>query len=581
MTLRIDTNRGEAIIGPVRVEVCAIGNKGDLRIGGEDGPVLRQITFGERTAAHINSRHAAKYADFLGATVAHMATVSPGVAERDIVEIIALHLAGAGKDAVPFAETAHVVSRAYGWSAEIIDSYPAKHIDSLCMQISGSSTPWRTILLAPSKEESLLSLKYQLAVSIFKRGNISSDLNTMIQDQDIAGNERKEACDEPLPDYSEQSSSLSAKTAGYDIASYKETHVVKKQISNDKTNSFVFDSPPEDKNISSGIEIQESGLSEKRQDVKHAVSLKPGTEKKETSQVQNNLHTYNLKTGQVEKRTGTTCAPFSVGTVHADNNQVVKENILQTKQQIKPKTFIRPELKSLKRSQKNKADQPAGSLSGKTEKSSLAAYSEQSSVSNDKLMQTDINQYSAYEDKTSLKPDVLTTSLQPSRSFPALIVSLGKNKAPLISSPKQNIKSDHFKQTHADKKNSESTLPKVMFPETDNHQISDMKPSAPLILQNTGFAPDKSGTPPDAYKALAQFAQDEKKQNTGLINQMATKSPVPENMHFLKERSGTLNTIPDSSMTGPLYKGSDPFLNPADQIAELLHQEADLRGIDR
>ncbi|MBU1054934.1 MAG: hypothetical protein KKC46_14065 [Proteobacteria bacterium] len=601
MTLRIDTNRGEAIIGPVRVEVCAIGDENHLRIGGEDGPVLRQITFGERTAAYLNCRHAAKYADFLSAIIAHTATVSPGIGERDIIEIIALHLAGAENDAPTFVETANKVSKATGWSAELIDSRPAVYIDSLFMQISGITNPWRTILLAPSTEEPLLSIKHHLAMSILKRGNGSSELNEPDKDIEENNAEETEKIDyEASSDYFEQSTLLMPKNIRPEIDPSKNTSVRNKQ----KTPSKLLNKKlPDHKEESSAVpELfeketlllnlakPEGDLLKSNQHKKPAEPAKQKVYEKEIFEFSSKTNRINQKADNVEnKESDLLCSIPSAHTLsssvfygYAENNSIIdKENFSQNSQFQKAETLIQNKSGSIIETSEIKVKSPDvvnAESENKDSKSVNAVQSYALYDKQDESIKTDRDEKNKY--KAVLKPDEATPSIKPTRVFPFLAISLEKERAPVISSMKTIMKPNQtgFGQTNNEK--TASLKRKEFFANKDYHQISGANFFEPVMQKKSDFVWEKSNNRSDVFASSSGLTKDGEK-NLDPINVMAEKPLLPENTRFLYRQADVKMPESDLPMTKALYKNSNSYLNPADQIASLLHQEADMRGIDR
>lgn len=545
MRFEIDINRGEAIIGSARVDVCAVGSKGYIQIGGKDGPVLKQITFGERTLAHRNSCHAEKYVDFLSATITHTATVSPGAGEQNIVEIIALHLAGAGNDAPSFTETANRVSKSTGWSAEIIDSHPAAYIDSLYLQLSGDSKPWRKILLAPSKEESILSLKHHLAISIFRRGSDSSGIG--IEDKELAVNESQETgLETKQPEYSQ----------------VKENHAVNRQkilslSPDDKIKSNALKDLPEDKTLKPESKRPDSNLPKKEQNKKSPVFLKSVDDKNNIEQFPKDLPASYSKPVQSQKISSSPGTVFSAQIApsfkaydYADENTVDGKRLLQGMGKNEADNYFYFSSKAVKNpikgpvAQKNTvlSDETVNNAAGSSE--SVAGFKQPGRLPGKQNKSIPFKRYKTDKNKTYLMKDAAISSLESSTLFPSLVISLEQEKSPLISSAKKSLRAQNIMQNPADSKK-----PDTITPEEKYDQKHDIK---------------------KVYN----------------LPEITTKRPfVPKDIHFDGNRPDTWPDIRDKSHDLPKDASSanniNTFSGTADEIAMLLHHEADLRGIER
>src|SRR5207244_3132206 len=98
----INTSSGQAVVGGILVAVSQAGSRGELQIGGSQGPILRPLMFGERIriVAHCVGTLAAL--DSLCSSILQAATVQTGEADVALQEILALMLAGADQEAPPF-----------------------------------------------------------------------------------------------------------------------------------------------------------------------------------------------------------------------------------------------------------------------------------------------------------------------------------------------------------------------------------------------------------------------------------------------------------------------------------------------
>ncbi len=166
----IDTASGHALIGTTLVPVRAAGPHGEIQVGGSSGPILRPLTFGERTRLVTRAAVAPTALDSLCSNVLQTSLVQPGQADRLIQEILALLLAGADQEAPPFAETALRVTRAAGWELRQLYEAEAVEVDRLAIYLGGRphDSGWTQIVFAGS-EESLESLRRNFAEQLLRR----------------------------------------------------------------------------------------------------------------------------------------------------------------------------------------------------------------------------------------------------------------------------------------------------------------------------------------------------------------------------------------------------------------------------
>ncbi|MFL7792785.1 MAG: hypothetical protein AB8I69_11645, partial [Anaerolineae bacterium] len=172
----IDSLRGEALLGETVVAIADAGSSGELQVGGVRGPILRPLTFGERTRAVSRAALSPLPRENVCAGILDMATVQPGAANRAIQEILALILAGGDQEQAPsFAETVLLVARGTGWGPAQLADTPAAEIDRIAIHLGGRQreSSWNRLLLASSPADELASIRDDLADDLLKRVDIA------------------------------------------------------------------------------------------------------------------------------------------------------------------------------------------------------------------------------------------------------------------------------------------------------------------------------------------------------------------------------------------------------------------------
>lgn len=169
-TVVIDTASGQALIGDTLVPVREAGSHGELQVGGSHGPILRPLTFGERSRVVTRAVGSPAALDILCAGMLQVALVQPGEADRFVQEILALQLAGADQDAPPFAETVLQVARTAGWELQQVYDAEAAEVDRLAIYLGGQppDSGWTQIVFA-SSVATLTSVRQELAEQLLRR----------------------------------------------------------------------------------------------------------------------------------------------------------------------------------------------------------------------------------------------------------------------------------------------------------------------------------------------------------------------------------------------------------------------------
>jgi hypothetical protein len=139
--VEFDELRGEVRAGAASATYAPIGRGGELRIGGEAGPRLRPVTFGERSAAAADALGAPRPRASLCGALRLRATVEVGAGARvasELFDCVVLALAGADDERAPsFADTALSVLRATGGELTSLLDAPAREVDRLSIALVG------------------------------------------------------------------------------------------------------------------------------------------------------------------------------------------------------------------------------------------------------------------------------------------------------------------------------------------------------------------------------------------------------------------------------------------------------------
>ena len=172
----IDAFRGEARLGRTMIPVAVAGVRGELRVGGAEGPTLRPLTFGERDRAAAHAAMSSDAREELSAAIVAAATVRPGTGDPIVHVIVALVLAGAGIDDAPaFSECALRIAQATGWDYRQLADGEAASIDRLALSLhrSESEARWNRLVLAEDPAEELDSIRAELIDNLLRRAQIA------------------------------------------------------------------------------------------------------------------------------------------------------------------------------------------------------------------------------------------------------------------------------------------------------------------------------------------------------------------------------------------------------------------------
>ena len=180
MHVEFDDVRGEVRAGGVAVRCTPAGRAGEVRLGGDDGPVLAPVSFGERSAAAGEALRSARSREHLCGGLRARALRSPGLdpdVPAELVDCVVLALAGSDDDGVSpsFADAALGVLRATGGELSSLLDAPAREVDRLSAALitgagAGVDDGWTRMVLAPA-EPSLGEIRDRLADALVLRAD--------------------------------------------------------------------------------------------------------------------------------------------------------------------------------------------------------------------------------------------------------------------------------------------------------------------------------------------------------------------------------------------------------------------------
>ncbi|MBK8033220.1 MAG: hypothetical protein IPK17_27765 [Chloroflexi bacterium] len=181
MSTSVAFEPGSVLIAGSRYAIRDVGTRGEIQLGGEDGLVLRPLTYGERSRIIGRLAGAPNTVDAVGAAMLRAATVQSGAGDRSLAEILALVLAGANAEAPPYATTLLTVASAAGWSLRDIDEADAEIIDQLAMQLGAAvddpDDGWsRIVLVDDARATSLDEVRRELAERLITRAGVVANV---------------------------------------------------------------------------------------------------------------------------------------------------------------------------------------------------------------------------------------------------------------------------------------------------------------------------------------------------------------------------------------------------------------------
>lgn len=157
MHVEFDDTRGEVRAAGARAPLAAAGRPGTVQVGGPGGPVLRPVTFAERSAAVAAALASTDPVDALCAALRTRATVRAGELGERMLDLVVLALAGAENEYAPsFAATAAAVVRATGARLDSVLAAPAREVDRLAgPAATAPDDGWTRVTFGPAAPDDL------------------------------------------------------------------------------------------------------------------------------------------------------------------------------------------------------------------------------------------------------------------------------------------------------------------------------------------------------------------------------------------------------------------------------------------
>jgi hypothetical protein len=147
----LDLSAGHVQIAGRRHAVRATGEGGRVQVG-DDGPILRPPTFGERTRLVAAALGAEQPAVALATALVTTLREQGGACDAPVERVVALLLAGAGDDGPAFVDSAALVARATATALPSVESLEAAQVDYYARALADEveqDDGWHRVLLAP------------------------------------------------------------------------------------------------------------------------------------------------------------------------------------------------------------------------------------------------------------------------------------------------------------------------------------------------------------------------------------------------------------------------------------------------
>ena len=196
--VRIDLKRGVFSAADISLDIRPVLDAAAVQVGGEDGPHIRALSFGERFSLVSLSAGSSDPADTIAVSVLQAATIKQGsrsftAEETAAVEALALSMAGAETAEPGFINTLMKVAHATGWSMEQVDAAPAGRIDQMALQLESAraeaDSGWTRLVFNPDANDENLTartIRERLARNLLRRldSNGGPQMQTAAPDAD-------------------------------------------------------------------------------------------------------------------------------------------------------------------------------------------------------------------------------------------------------------------------------------------------------------------------------------------------------------------------------------------------------------
>jgi hypothetical protein len=185
LDVAVELARGELLLAGLVVPISAAGAGGELRVGGDRGPVLRPLRFGERTRLATFAARCADPRGSLSESVARAATISDGELDQPLRELAALLLCGANQPGPAFSATTLAVARAAGWELGSIVDAEASVVDRLAIAAGADAceSGWQRLVFGVTERgQALAALRDTWADTLLARVDADMDAASAIRD---------------------------------------------------------------------------------------------------------------------------------------------------------------------------------------------------------------------------------------------------------------------------------------------------------------------------------------------------------------------------------------------------------------
>ncbi|HLF78729.1 MAG TPA: hypothetical protein VJB57_14715, partial [Dehalococcoidia bacterium] len=180
----IDAERGEALLGTVRVAVAVLDS--GLQVGGPSGAVLGSVSFGRRRELVRQAVESTQPHEALASSILEASILQAGAGDPTVLQVLALALAGADMEGAPSFEQVVRLAMESGWDEPAIEEAPAIELDRLAIDmVPTREQPWNRLVLASDDAQALASLRDDLAGELLNR-NVAAERSDQSVDAEEA-----------------------------------------------------------------------------------------------------------------------------------------------------------------------------------------------------------------------------------------------------------------------------------------------------------------------------------------------------------------------------------------------------------